>query len=227
MRREGKGPLFHDFCRQRDILGDDEVSRGADLADRRIGHVQPRPHDDAGKEGTVGKTKGAVGHEDEGGLCPLRRPEEDFLDRSGGAVGIEQDLQGSSLRVSGEGATVWAQRVEDIRRRSSFSVHPTQRGRRGQGRRGRSKDSEPVEAVWDEGGAEGRDPLRPEEAGGYRAAQTRSGWAPMRETRRERARGRGMSRVWFVERRRIRRTMAWEDEGPVKMPRIWMRSSLW
>jgi hypothetical protein len=35
-----------------------------------------------------------------------------------------------------------------------------------------------------------------------------------------------MSRVRFVERRRIRRTREWEDEGLLKMPRIWMRASL-
>ena len=97
MRREGQGPLLHDLRRQRDILGNDEISRGADLADRRVGHVQARPYHDAGKEGAVRKTQGAIGHEDERSLRPLRRPEEDFLDRSGGAVGIEQDLQGSLL----------------------------------------------------------------------------------------------------------------------------------
>ena len=106
-------------------------------------------------------------------------------------------------------------------------VHPTQRERRGQeGAKGIFEEGEKKGRVRKKGGAEGKDPPRPEVAGGYRTAQTRSGWEPMRETRRERALVRGMSRVLFVERRRMRRTVFREVEPSRKRPRIWIRSSL-
>ena len=115
MGREGEGPFLDDLRGQWNILGDNKIPRGADLADGGVGHIKPRPYHDAGREGAIGKTQGAVGDQNERGLRPFGRSEEDLLDRSGRAVGIKQYFQGDLLGAKGERENLWRTDAGDRR----------------------------------------------------------------------------------------------------------------